>query len=124
VSFDKSSTAPSDTVYSRYVRPVLRYIIQLGEAMALAVFFHIAADQTESTVIDVMSFLITCTVAAYMALPVGLLGQRLDHIKTKDWRVAFAIALPLGALMAFGAHHIGSEISQAVSEIARFGSTR
>lgn len=121
-----SSESPvdtSDTLYSRYMRPVLSYIVQLGETMALAVFFHIAADQTDSFVIDVLSFLITCTVGAYIALPIGFLGQRLDRIKTKDWRIAVGIALPLGTLIAIGAHHIGSEISHAVSEIARLGSS-
>lgn len=111
---------PLDSSQNPFLR-VAEYFVKVGEAVALAVFFRVAADNTNSLLIEIMAVLAGCVVGAYAGTPVGLLIAKLDRIKTRKLWVAFLVALPIALLWGWAALETGRQISNAVKQIAEVG---
>lgn len=107
-----------DTLWSNSIKPVFDYISRVAELIILAAVCRVAADQTESLVLDVFAAVMIIIVGGYAGFPVGYLFQAGSKVKTKDWRIAVAVALPLGLIVAGGAFILGIEVSEAIRAIA------
>lgn len=121
VKMGDSGRTEHRTVYSVYMKPVIEYVIGLGEALALAVLFRFAAVKTDSLLIDVLSFLISCAVGAYAGLPLGVIMGPLNRIKTKNIWVALAICAPLAIVVVAIVQVITKQIGIAVDQMMKAG---
>ncbi|MEO9599082.1 hypothetical protein [Parasphingorhabdus sp.] len=107
-----------DTAWVNYIKPTVDYVTRLAELIVLAAVFRVAADQIESLTLSILSGLLILVIGAYVGFPIGYLYPLSNRIKTNNWRIALAIALPLGLLIGGGAFFVAKEISDAVTAIA------
>jgi hypothetical protein len=111
--------AEEPKLYGGHFKLALDYVIGLGEAIVLAVFFRVAADQTHDIFVEALAFLMILAVGAYAGMPIGILMLPLHRIKTKKLWLALLITTPLAVGMVIVANHIGQEVSGVVGQLAK-----
>ena len=107
------------SIWVKYFKPILDYVVRIAELMALAAVFRVAADQVHSIFLEIMASVLIYIIGAYSGLPIGLLYHRLQGVTTKSLTVAIAIALPIGIAVAALSFLGGLEVSNAVKALSK-----
>lgn len=97
------------------------WIIGLGEAVVLAVFFRVAATHAHSFVVWVLAFLMMCAVGAYVGMPFGALVGHVSLMKTKWLRVFLGTAIFCAWMAMSATNYIGVEVSGVIDQIIKAG---
>jgi hypothetical protein len=98
------------------------WIIGLGEAVVLAVFFRVAASHTHNWLVWVLAFLMSCAVGAYVGVPIGRAAGSVYSIKTKWLRGLLLVAVFVAYFAMSVTNVIGVEFSQILDQITKAGS--
>ena len=107
------------SIWVKYFKPVLDYIIRMAELMVLAAVFRVAADQAHSSLLSIMATILIYIIGAYSGIPIGLLYHSYHGATTKSLTFAIAIALPIGIAIAAFSFFGALEVSRAVKALAQ-----
>ena len=109
---------PKDSFAGKYLFPLAEYVTRIAELLVLTAIFYAAGEQTDSFFLTAMAVVLNMACGLYFgfvfAIPLSLAGR----VKTKDWKVALAIALPGSVLMAWGAFELGQLMTEAVKALS------
>ena len=106
-------------LHEGYFKPALEWIVGIGNTIVLAVFFRVAADQTRSTLISILAFIMNCAVGGYAGIPLGYAMYPLNRVRTSRVWIALLITIPFAMGLAYIGHVMGEEMSATVRAMAK-----
>jgi predicted PurR-regulated permease PerM len=86
--------------------------------IVLASAFKVAAEKTNSGILDALSVFLTLACGAYAGLAFGVVHLLLERVKTKRLWLALAIAMPIGLVLGYVSFEGSRELSKAIRQIA------
>jgi hypothetical protein len=116
---DAKAKAAQSQAFIAFLESFREWVVGLGEAVILAVFFRVAAAQTHNLAVYVLSILMTMAVSLYVGLAFGKIWGSVYLIKRKWLRVFMLVPFVLAFYAAAVTNVAGTQISRIIDQIAK-----
>jgi len=118
---DAREKAAQSQAFIAFLLSFREWVVGLGTAVTLTVFFRVAATATHNPLIYVLLVLSSCAVGLYIGMPIGKLGGSAYFIGEK-WLRGSLVLLWFVAFYAMALTNVvGEQLANIVNQIAKTG---